>query len=189
MMPGNVLSTQVVATGFEEKIRRRAFPTIDYEMGGVAIGDGSKGLLVQQWTGLYKDGFLCAQPSDEEPIPVVAVSAEPDWLAVAFDQSMRPYFAYTIGADTFFYWFDSLIPGFTTTSFPGMLNPCLCLDEKRLPLIANSDVILAYVKDNNLCMRVQRERFANEIILVPGVNAVMDAVGMNQAKRLQFRLL
>jgi hypothetical protein len=188
MIPGNVLSTQVVNAGFAEKMRRRSQPAVDYEMGGIAIADPSKGFMVQQWTGLQEGGFLCAKPSDDPAIPVVAVLAPVEWLGIAFDQSMRVHFTYTLGGISYLYWYDSVIPGFTTTVLPGAINPCICLDEKRIPLLTNSDVIVSYIKEGSLYCRVQRERFLIERLLSEDPGGTLTAMGMNRVDRLQWRM-
>ncbi|CAA2393601.1 hypothetical protein [Xanthomonas phage Tabio] len=187
MFTNNSLSTLPQPSAFVEQVSRRTIPLVDYEMGGVAINDAAQGLQVQLWKVevLGTDVWLSA-PS----VPAFLYFSRPDIseVALAFDQNMRPFVAFVQNGVAWLYWYDTQVSAMVFSSFTGAITPRLTTDEKRAIYSSNSDVILAYVRANNLYFRMQRERFQIEHLLASGVNATLVAIGMNRGNRLQFRL-
>lgn len=187
MIPDGVLSTFPVSSGFDEPVSRRTIPLVDYEMGGVAIGDANQGLMVKLWT-LESNGEVVRIFADDVPAVDLFTRTGITQVALAFDQSMRPHVAFVQDGVTWLWWYDSAVGAMVFSAFVGASTPRLTLDEKRTPLLANSDVIFAYIRANNLYYRQQRDRFQNEYLLASAVNAQLVAIGMNRGYRLQFRL-
>lgn len=187
MIPDGVLSTFPVSSGFDEPVSRRTIPLVDYEMGGVAIGDANQGLMVKLWT-LESNGEVVRIFADDVPAVDLFTRTGITQVALAFDQSMRPHVAFVQDGVTWLWWYDSAVGAMVFSAFVGASTPRLTLDEKRTPLLANSDVIFAYIRANNLYYRQQRDRFQNEYLLASSVNAQLVAIGMNRGYRLQFRL-
>ena len=187
MIPQNRLSTLPVQSSFVEPVSRRTSPLKDYELGGIALQDGSEGIDVQLWTVevIGNDVWLSA----ETVAPFIYFSRPNiSEVALAFDQNMVPYVAFVQDGVAWLYWFDTAVSAMVFSSFPGMVTPRLVNDEKRMVEANNSDVILAYVSGNNLCFRAQRERFQTEHVLKESVGGTLVAVGMNSGRRLQFRV-
>src|SRR5690606_10137576 len=63
------------------------------------------------------------------------------------------------------------------------------MDERRAELVADSDIILAYIRDGNFCIRYQRERYQVEHVMRTGVGARCELVSMarNLDNRIQWR--
>lgn len=187
MIPQNSLSVFPVVSEFVERASRRTLPLVDYEMGGVALNDPSQGLLVQLWR-VQVLGPDVVVDHDGGTQQILFSRPNITEVALAFDQNMRPYIAFVQDGTAWLWWYDSAAGAMVFSSFVGAVTPRLATDEKRPLQLADSDVILAYVRANNLYFRMQRERFQTERLLASAVNATLVAIGMNRGNRLQFRL-
>ncbi|BAM66451.1 hypothetical protein [Xanthomonas citri phage CP2] len=187
MFRNNALSTVPVPSSFVETVSRRTVPLIDYEMGGVNVADAIQGLNVKLWK-LESNGAQMLLSADG--VPAIELFNRPNvsQVALAFDQNMRPHVAFVQTGVTWLWWYDSQAGAMVFSSFPGALTPRLTTDEKRPTHLEDSDVILAYVRNNNLYFRMQRDRFLTEYLLKSAVNADLIAIGMNRDYRMQFRL-
>lgn len=187
MFRNNALSTVPVPSSFVETVSRRTVPLIDYEMGGLNVADASQGLNVKLWK-LESNGAQMLLSADG--VPAIELFNRPNvsQVALAFDQNMRPHVAFVQTGVTWLWWYDSQAGAMVFSSFPGALTPRLTTDEKRPTHLEDSDVILAYVRNNNLYFRMQRDRFLTEYLLKSAVNADLIAIGMNRGYRMQFRL-
>lgn len=157
MLPDNVLSMSAIQSDF--LTGNRADQLIDYEMGGVAIGNTSQGFQ-KQWSCIYEDGAIKAGYDDnfQTLLTVSDVTA----LSLAFDINMRPLIAYVVNNQCYLWWYDSSQSAQVITEWGDYAFPQLSLDDKRSSQSANADVIFSYIKNNTLYMRIQRERFQIE---------------------------
>ncbi|CAA2366776.1 hypothetical protein [Xanthomonas phage Olaya] len=187
MFNNNTLSTLPVPSAFIEQVSRRTVPLVDYEMGGVNVADASQGLNVKLWK-LESNGAQMLLSADGVPAIDLFTRPNVSQVALAFDQNMRPHVAFMQEGVAWLWWYDSVAGAMVFSSFPGVTTPRLATDEKRPNQASNSDVILAYVRANNLYFRMQRERFQTEHLLKSAVNAELIAIGMNRGNRLQFRM-
>jgi len=117
---------------------------------------------------------------------------------------MRPAIAYVEDGTPKLNWYDTTIPGQTTTSYPGIVTPRVSLDDKRMLQSQISDVIFAYIRSeggqNRIFYRQQRDRYTIEYDptedLDPATRAEYRAmvdespglikIGMNRQLRMQF---
>lgn len=187
MIPNNQLSSTPIMAPYLERVNDPKAPLIDYEMGGVAVSDPSEGLLVKTWTA-YVEGNDVKLKADDVTPTVLFTEIGITEISLAFDQNMRPAIAYMQGNVAKLWWYDATIPAYDTITFTGALFPKVTLDDKRPVLINSSDIILAYVKDNNLYFRAQRDRFLTEYLLKEDVNAKLLSIGMTTNYRLKFKL-
>ena len=185
MLPDNVLSTSVVKGLF---IGGRAYPVTsfyDYENGGIAIQDASKGLNYQVWKA-YIDINDVILSSDTQPEFVAYTAVGIEEISFTFDRNMNFTLAFVQNGEAKLYWYDSAIAGMTVTNFgTAVSSPKVTHDDKRDLESSSSDVIFAYVKNGNLYYRQQRDRFATEYLLMEGVS-VLKKIGMSDKLRLQF---
>jgi len=185
VMPDNVLSTVPINAAFSGA---RALPvtrTVDYEDGGIAIQDPSKGSQYQRWRGrLLGDDIILDAPEVE----AFAVFSGPDITEISFtfDQNMRPAIAYLQAGVSKLWWFDSVAGAQVITEYPGAITPRVVLDDKRFTQTSNSDVILGYVRDGALYYRRQRDRFTIERLLDAGPHVGLIKIGFNVQLRLQY---
>lgn len=158
-----------------------------YAIGGIALSDPSQGLGVQLWTATaLPDSVVIEAPNLSEPIEILK---EPDIveLTLAFDQNMNYTLAYVQYGMARMYWYDTFVGEYVVTEFPGATTPRVTLDDRRMTQSGSSDIVLAYVKNNNIYFRLQRERFITEHLLEENVNAQLIQMGMNIHNRLQFK--
>lgn len=200
MMPDNRLSSFYIRNAF---IGARNIPIestrIDYEHGGVAIGDTSKGSAYQVWK--------CEVLERKERIGTEIVTIEEVWLSaeevepfvilegkgitevsIAFDQNNQFNLAYVQDQVAYFKWFDTLIMAHTTTNLGIFVKtPRITKDDKRDSQAGTSDVILAYIRNRYLRIRMQRDRYQIEYTL-QYTKFKLAKIGMAKNYRLQFML-
>lgn len=186
-MPGNVTSTTPVPGTITGGRALGVTPWIDYEDGGVALNDPSQGLLYQVWRGRLLNGEVVLDAPSVAETVVYANSAMTE-MSFTFDQNMRPVVALVADDVAYLYWYDSTLPGQTTTEIgAGVITPKVILDDKRPLGLANSDVVLAYIRAGYLRTRIQRDRFLIEYTHdTVGEDAQLIKVGFNSQLRLQF---
>lgn len=169
-----------------EQQNRLTLPLIDYERGGTDLFSSSKNLQEVLWTAEYVDGKIIVYRPGVDPITVITEEGITQ-IALGFDQLMRPHIAYmAAGGVCKFYWFDTQLNAMATMIIPGATTPRLAMDEKRDEFQSYSDLILSYKKGMDLCIRVQRQRYQNEILLDRLIEGDLISVGMNNKNRLQW---
>lgn len=198
MIPNHVLSTTPVPSNFmppRTNIRFSADTGLkDTHYGGIAIGDASQGYLYQLWTATIKNGDIyLSAPNTPSFKRLAGVNAA--WVGLAFDQSANVFITYAdINGNASYYWFDSTIPGYRTSTLTGVIKrPFAALDDNRTAENSNNDVILAYVRAGTLFFRAQRDRFGVEYTLgsapslLGATVASLVQIGMNHVLRFQFQ--
>jgi hypothetical protein len=200
MLPGNVLSSTVLASPYLAPKDRAKHALVDYFLGGNAINDTSAGLNSQIWTAtLDATKTVVSYSSPRTGTTVVMTAAAPMvWMTAAFDQSLRVIIAWTdVNGNSWFYWYDTTIVGYRTTALPaGTVQPFAALDDARIQENTVNDAIVAYTTaTGHLVYRQQRDRFGVEydLGLVPttltGDYTKLRQVGMNLKFRLQFEFM
>jgi hypothetical protein len=188
LIPEQRLSSSVMDADFLPPDDLAYAALTSYEMGGTDLNDADEGLMVKVWTLTYVTPDVILTAPGAGPYTLFSYTGITS-VSLAFDQNMRPCVAYVKSGVSWLYWYDSLAAGFTHTQLEaGILDPHVCMDDKRANQILANDIILAYTKDNNLYFRAQRDRFGVEYLLRSGVNATLKKVGMNRVNRLQFQL-
>jgi|SRR6478736_4309169 len=191
-LPQNALSVTVVpGVLLPPDNWSRASDLVDYDLGPNAVGDPSLGLNYQVWQAeLQGNNIVCFPYTTGTPQTVITTDTGITALSFSFDQNARPYVVYQSGANTKLYWYDSSLPGFTTTTYTGISSFFLSLDEKRSVESNNSDVLFLYIRSSNLYYRQQRDRFLTERLLksspIGGTKIVK--AGQNNALRFQIHL-
>lgn len=171
----------------EDKLR-------DWEMGGIALNDPSQGLDYQLWKytlvidPLTEHGQVFVQAPSVPP----TLMFEGDFIseiAGAFDQNMNPMVAYQQSGVPKIWWWDPTVPGMVHTTLSGAcIDLRVTLDDKRQFNVADSDIVLSYVRDGSLYFRLQRDRYSIEYLLEEGVLRLVYSA-MNTQWRLQWKAL
>lgn len=173
---------------------REVPPLEDYEIGGVAIQNPSQGLRVKVWHGFMVDGWITLEAPG---VPATPIYTEPNIIefSFTFDQNMNTFITFLVKAPeddvatAKFRWFDSTILDYTVTTLDGYVESPRCsLDDKRPESLGISDVLLAYVKNDNLYIRAQRDRYTVEYLLKENVGATIHKFGMANKLRMQFKM-
>ena len=170
--------------------RSRAYPlTESWESGGVGLSDTSQGLVSHIWRAWTDSKVIYIQRSDLPKDTAKTLLEAPNIteLDLTFDQNMRPVLTYVSGGIAKLYWYDTVSKSQTITDFPNVQNPRVSLDDKRSFNTVNSDVIFAYINNDQLCCRYQRERYGIEHALhqLPPKTQLVK-IGMGTANRFLF---
>jgi hypothetical protein len=192
MLPQNVLSVPPIYAPFLTPKDQTKLAMADTFPGGIAIGDASGGLNSQAWRATVPDVARLQIWYTSASLVATQILVAPQkivWVAACFDQGMRPMVTWTdITGATYFYWYDSTIPGYRTdTLAAGIVNAFATLDDARSQENSTNDTILSYIKAGSLYYRQQRDRFATEYLL-GATPARLVQVGLNRNFRLQFQL-
>lgn len=123
----------------------------------------------------------------EEP---VVVFSEPDFikdLSLTFDQLGRPLIFYrNENYDLKFYWFDPVLGENTITALGQGYDPVACFDFPQDTGQSFTDMLVFYIREDKIYMRVQRDRFTIEYdtgISHPRIR--LESAGMRKDNRLQ----
>ena len=194
--PGDVPSTiSVVGNYLNPKDRVRGLLNA-FSIGGVGLSDLSKGPMFQVWELIYIDDILDPDYGDLIVIPelvggptvIINVSSIVN-LGFAFDQNMRIQICYELeNGDSCYYWYDTSIPGFTTSQLPdGSSSPRMTLDDPRTRQDFSNDVILGYILGGTLYYRQQRERYDTPRVWAVGVGGgPLNFIGMMDNNRVGY---
>ena len=168
----------------------------DWERGGLAIQDPSKGLNYQNWYGYWNPTDTTAYlVPDSTGIPqAIFVESNVVEFSFTFDQNMRWVSATRSASDALsFRWYDTALEAYTTTSYAEIASVRVTHDDKRDLQITQgvSDVILTYIRAGLVRWRVQRDRYLTEYsyseLPVPNNHRITN-FGMNAKNRLQWRI-
>lgn len=190
-LPENVLSSTGVGGTYVYPDNLVHTPFLDYEMAGSAIGVGLDGLLVKVWTCFYEDNAVKVLPlGDAGPATTLFSLAGITELSFSFDRSMRPAVAYMKDFQGFLYWYDTTINAYVTSSLGFIRSPRVTHDDKRYRADQTSDVLVAYLKNDALCYRQQRDRYTVERILASGIPIEMKLTqaAMTDQFRVEFQV-
>lgn len=174
---------------------------VDSELGGVGLSDPSAGLTYQVWTaqlvgipGEVGTGVSVSAPNNPDQILFMLDGLKA--ISLSFDQNMHPFIAYATVSGAGIWWYDATLPGqkFTSLSAGSSVPKCTLDDKRNLStLTGTSDILVAYIRDDNLYYVQERDRYATERILLADVSNYLLAprvgkVGMTDVSRVQFYL-
>jgi len=187
-IPNNALSSEVRSAAFLSPDNQVSSLTKDYERGGVAIDDGTQGMLVRDWWAeIVGDDIVIANSDGPQQTLSKPGTTE---VSLSFDRNMRVALAWVQGGEKYLRWFDPVANAMVETTLDaGIQNPRLCYDDKRVTQESASDVILAYIRSGNLYFRQQRDRYTVERLLGPVPATYLLNIGMNRGNRLQFQFV
>ena len=191
------ISSLLVADHFLPPDDLDNFFLLDYENGGIALNDPLEGLNYQVWTLRYFPGsgdMVIEAPNT--PQTVLFNRADITEISLAFDQNMNAFVCFVEAGVATYWWWDTQTDTREFDILPvGSRSPRCCIDDKRPERHGTSDIIMAYIRDDILYERQERDRYTIERtlknpILHPVYNlpAVLIRVGMHKGQRLQWLL-
>ena len=134
-------------------------------------------VLIQGATG---EAWMAPVTSFNEPLPIQQIS-------LTFDQLGRPLVFYRVGEDVLkLYWYDPILQQNTLTVFGQGIDPLAAFDFPQDTGQSFTDVLLFYVRDDRIYMRVQRDRYAIEYLasdVIPRVR--LRSAGLRVDNRFQ----
>lgn len=192
-MPENQLSPDPIMGDYlspDDRIRSSLL--IDYELGGIGIGDPSQGLQCQVWETRLFTGIIQTRPESGGVWYDIVSGASITEISLAFDQVMRPSVAFVDSGNSKFYWYDANSTSYVTTDLIGATSPVVMMDDKRDMEVGLNDVLLFYLLSGRVKHRRQRDRYLIEYDLaaVPTGTTRIRRSGMTRANRimLEFEL-
>lgn len=188
-LPANVITDEPPPSVFlEPDDRVRSTLLVDYELGGVALGDPSQGLQVQAWEARVSGDVVQVRPDGAGGWTDVFSATGITEVALAFDQNMRPTVAFVADGVAKLRWFDAVAAAYVVSTFPEATSPVVTLDDKRAMQIGLNDVLLFYLRGGRVYHRLQRERYLIErdMAAVPEGMTRITRWGMTEANRVQL---
>ena len=186
-LPEPLLLDEGVTTPFSYP-RSKNYPlTESWESGGVALSDPSEELTNYVWQAWTDGTSIKVKRDDLDTHHVILMDSDITEIDLTFDQNMRPCIAYVANGISKLYWYDTQQGEQVIDEYPDIRNPRVSLDDKRRFNVANSDIIFAYQKGDNLCYRIQRERFTDEHVLATNPKKrLLWRIGMGRHGRFLF---
>lgn len=166
-------------------------PLIDYEMGGIALNDTTQGMDNTLWRlALDKSTGDLMLGKQNEFGQALLNDPSIKKVSLAFDLNMRPNYVLEYDDLVKFVYYDTTQSNNATLILHDVKSPYLTLDDRRDENSPNADILLCYIKGNQLCVRYQRDRYLIEHILyeLPNNDCVLERVGMTKNWRMQFNL-
>lgn len=182
---------------FLPHFRGKKYPNIDYSIGGIAINDPSMGLEYQRWRARIDgtDILLGSEITGKNYVDEFVLFQGLNFtnITLAFDNNMMPSVCVEIldKKQILLHWFDSTVNDYTDTILDGITFPFLRTDDTRYFATGYNDIILSYVKNRNICYRLQRDRFLDEYIftqLESDVPSRLYQCGMNINFAFQYQI-
>lgn len=161
--------------------------------GPVALSDSQGKLNTRYWICYQLAGQIVVSYETggawSAPQNIVAVADEIEDIGFTFDQLGQVVVIYKLATSPMLklYWFDSTIPGFTTSDIVNGTSPRACTDYLSNTSNPNSDAMIFYVDStDSLKYRIQRDRYLIEYN--PGITHTdlkIESVGLRIDNRLQ----
>ena len=187
MIPANAFTVIPVFGTFLYLEDAQYTPLTQTILGGIALNDTSHGRLYQPWTVTYNGSSITINPNISPPV-FTLVTPDVNSVSLAFDQNMSIVLAWTTSLGANLYYFDTILSTYTTRYFNGITSCRVCVDDPRDFYAGSSDVIFGYTLANNLCYRVQRDRYNIEYIIAPTTKKLA-RMGPTAQNRLQFETI
>jgi hypothetical protein len=186
MLPDGVLSSIPQPAPIIGAKAKAGTNKLDFEDGPIALNDPSQGLMIQEWTGVSTDTGVFLFTATLPPEYVLIANAIQE-ISFTFDQNGRPVVGYLQYGLMKLQWFDASAGMQVITTFTsGNISPKVFLDDKRTTQSGNSDILLGYIRNENLYYRQQRDRFLIEYLLATQVRGRLERLGMGRNLRVQF---
>ncbi len=186
MMHKDAFSFEPVVSKFKGADALPFTPSVDYEDGPIHIQDTSEGLQYQIWRARIVADTVYITSATLAETPVMTVRGIEE-ISLAFDQNGRHLLTYLVNEGVWLYWYDPILQRYAHLLIEvGAISPRITLDDKRTLQRSSSEIILAYVKNNNLYCRSQLDRYQITYLLQEVVGGRLLRIGMNSVYRMQF---
>lgn len=159
---------------------------VSYDDGPVAIQNPSKGLLFQVWRARYISDtvYLAAPNYPETPFFTKRCIQS---ISLSFDQNGRPLLTYLHEGNLYLYWHHTVTQKYEHTLInTNVTSHHVSLDVRTPITILVSQVVIGYIKDNNLYYAWQKDRYAVDYLVARNVNGNLLQIGFTRQYRFQF---
>lgn len=163
--------------------------TESYERGGIELYNPKYGLQDYIWKAWIENDTVFIKRDDLDNAVEFLKDKNISEIDLSFDQNMNPHIAYVADNIPKLYFYDTAQAVYVTMSFDNIKNPKISLDDKRDFSISQSNIVFAYMRDNNLYIRLQRDRFGVEYLLKSfDDDTTLYRIGMGVNNRFLFCL-
>lgn len=160
-------------------------------LGPIELNDSEGVLNSRYWLVTQLDGQVLIQGATGEvwmaPVTLFNETLPIQQISLTFDQLGRPLVFYRVGEDTLkLYWYDPVAQQNVLTNFGIGKDPTACFDFPQDTGQSFTDALLFYVRDDQVFMRIQRDRYAIEYpcpAIQPGLK--INSAGLRVDNRLQ----
>lgn len=141
--------------------------TVAYCDGGPVLNDATQGLTGYVWQAYLEGDKIMVKREDHDTPHHITTKAMVTQLDITVDQNMRAFLTYVAAGRAYYYHFNAEDSSYSEVVLPETVKFPRCeLDVRELEKIPESDIILGYIREGNLCYRLQRERFLKEHIIL-----------------------
>lgn len=188
------LSTIVMPADWKVPDSFYHLPNEDYEAGPYELSNTVEGLHFQTWKLTYDSGTgnVIATPEIYGIPQTIITVANLTQCTFAFDQNGHISVGYTANGIAYLYWYNTDQSAWVTTQLEdGVINPTVCLDDKRATQTEASDILLLYTIETDpgvftLYSREQRDRFEDSYEMKVGTKKYIHKLGMHKELRIQI---
>ena len=181
------LSGKSLKSRFISPFPQRKEPLEDWARAGVDLLDGTQGLDKKNWHGFLEDEYICVEADGVPKTQLYRVGKGCEWISFSFDQNMFFCVAYQIGNMAFFYWNNVALHEYELIELGEAIHPTVRLDYVRDVGKGDSELILSYIKNGDLCIRVQRDRFTKEYNVNRNAGNVIVQCGFTTQNRFEWK--
>lgn len=186
MIPGGEFTVVPIVSDFNPPLDEPYNPLNQKVWGGVALNDGSLGRMVRYWEVSYDGTNINVNP-EGDPVVFFIAQSNVESVSLGFDASMSPILGWQSAGTSNVYFYNGITSSYQTTTISGTTSCRVFLDDPRDFNAADSDVMIAYTKNNTLYYRQQRDNYTIEYTIGATVKLLTKA-GLNTVNRLQFQL-
>jgi len=186
MIPGGDFTPIPIVSGYNPPLNEPYVPLYQKVWGGVELNDGTQGRMVRYWEVSYDGTNININP-ESDPVVFSIVQADVETVSLGFDANMSPVIGWQSVGTSNIYFYDGATFTFQTITISGTTSCRVFLDDPRDFNSSESDVMIAYTKNNTLYYRQQRDNYTIEYTIGPTVKLLTKA-GLNTVNRLQFEL-
>lgn len=170
---------------------------INYYQGPISLTSIIGGVVVQQWVCRTYPNKVTVQASNMATEHVIATGVDITEATAAVNSNGYIHAAWVDQGITKFRWFNTAINDSVVTTLSNNEKcPKMILDDPRQEISASADVILFYIKqnqlnnaDNGLYFRYQRDRFVSETQINNCNWLSLEKVYLTKFGRLAFALV
>lgn len=203
MIPGGQFTTIPDVSDYLPPLDQPYNPLYQTVWGGAALNDPSQGRMVKYWQVEYSNGGINVSPQggpieftlalagwdslewDSDEWDEDSIDIQVDSVSLAFDPDMRPVIGWQSGSDANIYYYDGT--QYVILTILGTTSSRVFLDDPRDFNTIDSDVMIAYTKNNKLYYRQERDDYEIEREIGETSKLLIKA-GLNSKNRLQFEL-
>lgn len=162
---------------------------VAYTEGGAVLADVTQGMSGYIWHCYLDNNNIYLKREDLDTTYLITTKENVSQLDVTFDQSMRPFICYVADDLPYYYHFNTDSNVYSEVPLdPSIKFPRCELDTRDEYLIHQSDIILGYTREGNLCYRLQRERFLQEYLIATNPNkSMLWRIGRTKDNRFAYQ--